>query len=100
MSIDWDLAPTAAEAARDEAETQCALKGHVLGEDEDGEIICDRCGASSLDVEEPSDPAEEPTPSEDLLLDWAQRDLDRIRLSPTGWDDHRARSDHRDGGLR
>lgn len=78
----WD-APSAAEAARDEAEAQCAANGHVIGEDEDGEVVCDRCGVRALDdVEEPPSHEDEPEPDEDTMLAWAQQDMDRARSQP------------------
>ena len=89
--IDMDLAPTRAEAERDEAERLCALHGHVIGENEDGETVCTRCGDLAMEYDEPvrpediiemirALPAQEATKSRDYGRGYAQAVKDVLRL--------------------
>lgn len=45
------------------------------------EYTCTDCAGTGVVLEAPADPAEEPEPTEEQRQEWAQRDLDRIRLS-------------------
>lgn len=86
MYFDRDDAPSAAEAARDEAERQCSLNGHVLDEDEDGEVVCYRCGERAIYGAEEPPVEDEPEPTEDDLLAWHLADVEAIRRSDLGKD--------------